>query len=311
MTKKSSFQGISKISRGLLSTGENKNVDYKVNVKGLHADDLVAFANSKDGGSILIGVRETSGQGGTQKGEPVGHPVDDASKLQIMSKALACSPPIQIEIFIENLGDCPFFRVEVPSGTHKPYSTANGTYKIREDGRNSSLLSEPLLRIFLEREGAVFKSRFAEATKNLEDSMTAALGLVENLEHVISMKIEEIGFSLNWAEDNAGDAARTIEMVRNDVFRLADETKKQSQRIKAIIRKVEADDPVKQKLEEGTLESIIQKLKENPALVVAIENGEKLSFSVSGQGMEDLDQADLDRLLTMAIDKLKSEKIDE
>jgi ATP-dependent DNA helicase RecG len=192
------FQGISKRARTLLSGGESKDVDYKEKVKGLHAEDLVAFANSENGGAILIGVREVAGHDGKQKGEPIGHPIDDDSRLQIMGKALSCSPPGQVEVFVENLGHLPFFRVEIPSGAHRPYATNSGTYKIREDGRNNPLLPEQLLKMFLEREGEEFRARFSEATGQLESRMTEALGLVENLEYVISGKIEDIGSSLGW-----------------------------------------------------------------------------------------------------------------
>lgn len=165
-----------------MASGESKDVDYKESVKGLHAEDLTAFANSESGGAILIGVREATGPHGKQVGEPTGHPIDDASRLQILDKALSCSPPVLVELYSENLDHLPFYRVEIPSGAQKPYATGSGTYKIREDGRNSSLLPEQLLNMFLERESAEFRSRFSEATGKLESSMAEALELVENLE---------------------------------------------------------------------------------------------------------------------------------
>jgi predicted HTH transcriptional regulator len=175
MPKKYNFQGISKRARDLLAAGESKNVDYKEQVKGLHAEDLVAFANSEHGGTILVGVREISGHDTKRKGEPIGLAIDDESRLQIMGKALSCSPPIQIEIFVENYGSLPFYRVEIPSGAHKPYATNSGTYKIREDGRNNSLLPEQLLRMFLEREGQEFRLRFSEATGKLDHTLDGAV----------------------------------------------------------------------------------------------------------------------------------------
>jgi hypothetical protein len=50
--KQSEFKRISKRGKELLSRGEDRHVDYKEKAKGLHAEDLVAFANSKDGGCI-------------------------------------------------------------------------------------------------------------------------------------------------------------------------------------------------------------------------------------------------------------------
>ena len=79
---RSSFKRISKRAQQLLTSGESRFVDYKERVKGLHADDLVAFANSIDGGAILIGIQEATAADGTQIGEPIGHPVDDDTRLQ-------------------------------------------------------------------------------------------------------------------------------------------------------------------------------------------------------------------------------------
>lgn len=308
MTKKSNFQNISKKARALLSSGESKSVDYKVKLAGLHPDDLVAFANSKNGGTILIGVREISGHGGKQEGEPIGHPIDDKSKLQIMGKALSCSPPIQIEIFVENLGDRAFYRIEIPSGANKPYSTSSGTYKIREDGHNIPLLPEPLLRIFLEQEAAEFKSRFAEATKELEWHMGDTLGLIEQLEQTISMKIGDIDSSLGSAEHRAGDAADTIWVVRHQVQLLATELEKQKQRTKAIALKVGADDPIKQKAEKETLQFLIQKLENNPEIIAAAKQGAPITLSIPGEIVGELSQADAKRLFAVAQKKLESEK---
>ena len=79
----SSYKKISKRAQKLLSSGENKLVDYKEKVQGSHAEDLVAFANSDTSGAILIGVREKMTPDGNQIGEPIGHPMDDATRLQL------------------------------------------------------------------------------------------------------------------------------------------------------------------------------------------------------------------------------------
>ena len=308
MTKQSTYQGISKRAQALLSLGEDKSVDYKEKVKGLHAEDLVAFANSANGGAILIGVRESEHPNGTQKGEPVGHAIDDDTRLQIMGKALSCSPPIQIEIYVENLDHLPFYRVEIPSGTHKPYSTNSGTYKIREDGRNNPLHPEPLLKMFLERESEEFRHRFSEATNKLESRMSEALASVNSLEQVISTKIEEIGSSLGWAEYKAGDAADTIETVKAQVSSLASENRKQTQRLRAIARKVEANDPIKQKAEKEVAEYLLEKIKENPNVLEAVKKGESLSVSLSGDAAGELDQDDLNRLFGEVVEKIMGEK---
>lgn len=201
--------------------------------------------------------------------------------------------------------------MEIPNGAHKPYATNGGTYKIREDGRNNSLLPEQLLKMFLEREGKEFRLRFSEATGKLESRMTEALGFVENLENVITEKIEDIGNSLGWAEYKASDAADTIETVRSYVLSLIREVKSQKQRIKAVIRKVEADDPIKQKVEEEALNLLIQKIKEDPTILNDVKEGKSLtvslSVSLSEEAKEELDKEDLKRLFTNAVEKIRAE----
>ena len=102
VAKRTTYKRITKRSRDLLASGEGKYVDYKESVKGVHADDFVAFANSPEGGALLIGVEEITGANGVQRGRPIGCTVDDKARLQIMGKALSCSPAVQIELFIEN-----------------------------------------------------------------------------------------------------------------------------------------------------------------------------------------------------------------
>jgi hypothetical protein len=299
-----SYKRMSERAKHLLSSGETKFVDYKVNVKGLHADDFVAFANSSMGGAILIGVRERTTRDGKQIGEPVGHPVDDESRLQIMNKALSCIPPVQIEIVVENLGSKAFYRIEVPSGTHKPYATNSGTYKIREDGRNNPLHPEPLLKMFLEREGDEFRKRFAEATSRLDESMNGALNTVGRLEHAISSKIDEIGNSLGWAEYKAGDSADTIEVVERNVALLLRETQDLTQRLRAVVRKIDAVDPVKKKAEEAVRLAMMQKLKDSPDFFIDASKGEPLSLSIEGSDAGELDKDDIARLLNEAMKEL-------
>jgi hypothetical protein len=230
-----------------------------------------------------------------QRGESIGHAIDDDVKLQIMGKALSCSPPIQLEIYIENLGYLPFFRVEIPSGRQKPYSTPNGTYKIRENGRNGPLLPEALLSLFLDKEGEEFRKRFSGATGNLEVRMSEALELVSRLEHVISRKIEDIASTIGWAEDKAGDAANTIETVLGHVTRLASETKKHGQRIKSLILKTGADDPVKKKLESEVIDALVEQLKKNPTAIQKIREGQSLSMELNGDAVEELDVNDIEK----------------
>ena len=310
MAKKKQYGGISRWAKFLLKSGETREVDYKENLKGLHAEDLVAFANSANGGAILIGVEEFTSTAGIQQGRPIGCPVDDDARLQVLSKALSCSPAVEIELFTENVSGTPFFRIEIPSGSHKPYSTSSGTYKIREDSRNNPLLPEALLKMFLDREGSEFRTRFSEATGSLETRMQEALAAVKMLEDAVADKIKEIGSSLGWAEYKAGEAADKIESVESQVVTLADEQMKQTRRIKAIALKVGAEDPVKEETEKEALDLLVKKLADDPHLLKSAKAGKSLSLSLTGNSAAEIEKEDLTRLFHEAVLQLSKEKID-
>jgi predicted HTH transcriptional regulator len=302
------YSGLSGRAKTLLKSGETREVDYKENLKGLHAEDLVAFANSKRGGAILVGVEEFTNSAGTQEGRSVGCPVDDDARLQVLSKALSCSPAVEIELFIENLSGKPFLRIEIPGGSHKPYATSSGTYKVREDSRNNPLLPEALLKMFLQREGSEFRSRFSQATGTLENRMSEALDAVQTLEGAISSKIEEIGSSLGWAEYKAGDAADTIETVKSHVVALANEQEKQTKRIKAIALKTDAKDPIKEEAEKEVLDYLIKELSNaDSELLKAAKQGASMSVSLTGTAVGEIDEADLKRLFDQALQQLSKE----
>jgi Putative DNA-binding domain len=306
MPKPKQYSSISQRSRELLKSGETREVDYKENARGLHAEDLVAFANSPSGGAILLGVEEFTNAEGTQQGRPVGCQVDDDARLQVLSKALSCSPAVEIELFTENLSRQAFFRVEIPSGAHKPYATSAGTYKIREDSRNNPLLPEALLKMFLDREGSEFRERFAEATGALHGRMQDALSAVGNLEDEVSKKIEEIGSSMGWAEYKAGDAADTIETVQSLVTRLAHEVADQTKRLRAIAAITGAKDPVKEAAELEVLEFLKKKLSVDPKLLKAAKSGKALSVSLQGRLTAELTKDDLTRLVREAMSQLSN-----
>jgi hypothetical protein len=212
---------------------------------------------------------------------------------------------------LESSKVAPFFRIEIPSGSHKPYATSSGTYKIREDSRNNPLLPEALLKMFLDREGSEFRTRFSEATGSLETRMQEALAAVKTLEDAVAEKIKEIGSSLGWAEYKAGEAADTIESVESQVVTLANELMKQTRRIKAIVLKVGAKDPVKEEVEKEALEIFVKELADNPNLLKAAKAGKSLSLSLNGNSAVELEKEDLTRLFLEAVRKLSKEKTDD
>ncbi|WP_324768716.1 ATP-binding protein [Pokkaliibacter plantistimulans] len=165
------FRGISRRARHLLSMPEGSGVDFKRDLSGIKSHLLVAFANSAEGGALLVGVEEYTTTSGVQRGRVVGCPVDDDARLLILNKASDCIPNIDIQIYVENLSTRPFLRIEIPSGKHKPYCTQKGEYTTRTDARTRALYPDELLNLFMDREGELFLSRFREAATRLEQTL--------------------------------------------------------------------------------------------------------------------------------------------
>lgn len=224
---KNSFKTLSKRVRLLLNHEEGYDVEFKQSLSGLDNSDLVAFANSEAGGSVLVGVRETRTGKHRQKGEIIGCPTGDKEKVSIINKAEDCVPPVEIEIFIENLNRIPFYRLEIPSGNKKPYSTAGGVYKIRGDGRVKALLPGRLLSMFVETESQQFIERFREATKMLEKGLMDTKSkitkeineLLSNIQGVED-KMEEIDASL----EQIFSSAESAESLSDEAMGFSDET---------------------------------------------------------------------------------------
>lgn len=170
---------ISARARELLDGPESLTVEFKESISGLSADDLVAFANTESGGTILIGVREVSLENGLQRGEVIGEPVGDKPKLSILNRAASCTPPINCEVVFEDVQGTPFIRIEIPSGTNKPYCTSGGTYKIRDDARNLAMSPGRMLALFMEKESSRFLDRFSRATDQLHSDLDQLSASVE------------------------------------------------------------------------------------------------------------------------------------
>jgi hypothetical protein len=188
----------------LLQGQENTDWDMKVSITALESEDLVAFANSTTGGTILLGVKEVGRKGELQRGEVVGCPVDDKAKRSILSKAADCTPPIAVEVFIENVKSKPFIRVEIPPGQDKPYCTKGGTYKVRGDGQNLGIMPNKLLALFVEREGESFLSRFQAATASIVRDIAALREHLMGEVYSIGQEIEQFSSSTEgWLHDIA------------------------------------------------------------------------------------------------------------
>ncbi|MDP9577369.1 UNVERIFIED_ORG: putative HicB family RNase H-like nuclease [Bacillus sp. 1751] len=221
---------ISERTRVLLNKEEGYDVDFKRTVKSLSVDDLVAFANSSTGGTILVGVDEISDENGRQIGKIVGCNIGDSEKLTILNKANDCRPSVDVEIHVENEDDTPFYRVEIPSGEHKPYSTLKGTYLIRGDGRNLPLNQGKLLNIFVQEQGETFIDRFKKATETLEEQIGKLQERIEetngkinvfehsidNLQHELSDNVQDILAEIYDLTDNVSiQLSKSFDSIRN------------------------------------------------------------------------------------------------
>ena len=164
------FRGSQRISdraRRLLSRADGLDVEFRKSMAELRGDDLVGFANSRDGGAILIGVHETRDAGGRRRGFLAGCPIGDSERCRILAQAKQCVPPVAVSIFEENRAERPFYRIEVASGRRKPYCTADGIYKIRNNGRNETLYPAQLLDLLLETNGEEILRRLGQAPHGL------------------------------------------------------------------------------------------------------------------------------------------------
>jgi len=234
---------ITKRCRNLLAKEESFDVDFKVCLKGLAVDDLVAFANSPTGGTILIGVDEDTNAIGRQVGKVVGCKVGDNEKMIIMNKANECRPPVDITIYVENEDENPFYRIEIPSGQFKPYSTPKGTYLIRGDGRNLALNRDMLLQMFLDEQGDTFLNRFKNATEDLGGSVVETNrkldtfgNTMDRLQRELSNDIDDITKNLT---DLTSNVENNLEEIIQNTDKLVEETINNSmQTVNEIIDKI-------------------------------------------------------------------------
>jgi ATP-dependent DNA helicase RecG len=250
------YKSLSQRAKQLLAREEGFDVDFKRSVSAVEADDIVAFANSKAGGAILIGVDESKNPDGRQIGVVVGCAVGDPEKRKILDKAHQCVPPVEVTVHVENRRDKPFYRVEIPSGPNKPYCSSGGTYKIRGDGRKNTLYPTSLLTLFLETEGGEFLRRFQQATSSLEQSVeetkkriVTELGdlasSVAQMEFNIDQSLARIAATADDAADSASsaiaaseDASQVIQEVHSLIERMestAEAMRPTEQRLDAII----------------------------------------------------------------------------
>lgn len=214
--EKDLYMSISRKSRALLDRQEGLDADFKLTIKGVESTDLVAFANSERGGTILVGIGEIEDENTMQKGKIIGCSVGDRERLYVLSKAESCVPPVEVNIIIENYARKPFYRIEIPAGKEKPYCTAGGTYKIRGDGRTNTLLPGRLLSLFIEKQSEIFFNRFREATKELGKSMMSSNSALQEELHGTLTKILNMEYLVENRLDNIEEGVENTETLSNE-----------------------------------------------------------------------------------------------
>ncbi len=208
----------------LLSGEETQHVEFKKSVGLVESADFVQFANSSDGGEILVGVEEVKDGNGRRMPTVVGCLTTDANKRSLLDKAGSCSPPVDITVHVEKVEGKQFYRVVIPSGLHKPYCTASGTYVIRNDGERKALLPAQLLNLFLESQGTTFVERFKEASRGIDEALKEMRSRIEEAGsateeqlNLISRVAEHASETSDEAMSNAADAVAAIEDVSAQV----------------------------------------------------------------------------------------------
>jgi hypothetical protein len=311
MAKQKKFKGLSSRARRLLNAAEGLDVDFKRTPKSVSHDDLVAFANSADGGALLVGVDEEAGDDGVQKGKVVGCDVSDGSKLVIVNKAQQCRPPIHVEVFVENTGVSPFMRVEIPSSETKPHSTPSGTYKRRAEGRNATLDPSAIAEILLEREAELFRGRFAEAASGLRETLGQASSQLSALESSLRSILD----SAEVAASEAGDASYTLRSLEDDVAGLRSQAARNAEalsdvqkRLAHLLEAQNIEDPVADTAANDLRSQFDEYIRANPDQLTAILQG--FSVTVPGPLAARLTEERIRETLLAVCDEV-SEELDE
>jgi hypothetical protein len=213
------FTQLQASTRLLLNRSESADVEFKESASVLEARDFSAFANSPEGGVILIGVREIKEKGVPQRGEVIGCSVDERERRKVYDKARNNWPPVPIAVVVENTADKPIFRVDIPPGSEKPYATHAGEYVIRGDGHRQALAPQALLNFLLELEGERFLGRFQKAAEHLEDALDA-------MKRDLGDSLDQIQGAVESAESQQSDAMGMLD----DAHGLLNEILKWSER---------------------------------------------------------------------------------
>jgi len=180
----------------LLARSEGLQVDFKREAEAVKQDDLVAFANS-GGGVILVGVDESTGKNGAQKGKIVGCDISDRERNKIVSRASQCRPAIAVSVNVETYGKFSIFRVNIPKGGL--HCTPNGTYKIRRDGQTDIIDPSAMAQIIveLERQRILYYLRAA-----IQPELESTRADMEALSEELNAEMDDVRSGLSDHDDS-------------------------------------------------------------------------------------------------------------
>ncbi|MGG3283600.1 AlbA family DNA-binding domain-containing protein [Paenibacillus solani] len=212
----------------IINKEEGYEIEFKESLSGLKSEDIVAFANSKTGGVILIGVKDDSDNQGKQIGTVTGCQISDKDKLSILNKAQSCRPPVNLEIISTEIDGAGIYVIEILSGEFKPYCTDGGTYRIRGDGQKRSLYPSELLSLFMESERNKFVNSFKEATTELERNLnetkqqvlketSTMIKELQAFDKKVSETLDDIYSSADNADSNSSNVESTVDDIEDTV----------------------------------------------------------------------------------------------
>ncbi|WP_169823005.1 AlbA family DNA-binding domain-containing protein [Methyloligella halotolerans] len=281
-----------------MANGESSVVDYKKISKGLKPDDFVSFANTSDGGHVLVGVIEKKHKNGSQYGEICGHLLDDQIALGIVSKAMSCIPPVAIKLYAENTAADPLIRVHILPGENRPYSTPKGEYLIRDGSGNRALHPAELLQIFLDVETRAFTLRFEQLAGKIT-------GSINHLELLLEKRIRDIAERLGWADSKVEDTDDTVQTVLGEVEDLGEEVDRLSERVRAMFRQDGREDPVREGEKRRLLGYLVRQLKEHPELAKKFEAGASVDIRQFGRAAQELNESDIRDTIKDALHRIE------
>jgi hypothetical protein len=112
------------------------------------------------------------------------------------------------------LGEDPIYRIDIPEGSHKPYCTQKGTYKIRSDGYNVAIDPDMMAVLILERESEQFVERFRSAAEEVVRNL-------QQMEERLRSKLDEVDRVAQTAVHAADQASQAAEEATSAAYEAA------------------------------------------------------------------------------------------